>query len=96
MIPSYIEYYTIQKALEGALADSNDLSRGQHPPRDGSTLAADYVDAVDGEGRRSHQERQHHHRFGELAEEAAAGQQREPAAGVRRVGFAIARRPGNG
>ena len=26
MIPSYIEYYTIQKALEGALADSNDLS----------------------------------------------------------------------
>ena len=46
MIPAYIEWYTIQKALEGAVADSNDPSlttiRGAMQRR----LDVDYADAV--------------------------------------------------
>ena len=46
MIPSYIEHYTIQKALEGALADSNDLSTASIRRAVERRLAADYADAV--------------------------------------------------
>jgi Tfp pilus assembly protein PilV len=46
MIPAYIEYYTIQKALEGALADSNDLSVATIRRAMDRRLAADYADAV--------------------------------------------------
>ena len=46
MIPSYIEHYTIQKALEGALADSNDLSAASIRRAVERRLAADYADAV--------------------------------------------------
>jgi Tfp pilus assembly major pilin PilA len=48
MIPSYIEYFTIQKALEGALADSNDLSTATIRRAMDRRLAADYADAVVG------------------------------------------------
>lgn len=48
MIPSYIEHYTIQKALEGALADSNDLSVATIRRAMDRRLAADYADAVAG------------------------------------------------
>ena len=48
MIPAYIEYYTIQKALEGALADSNDLSVATIRRAMDRRLAADYADAVTG------------------------------------------------
>ena len=48
MIPSYIEYYTVQKALEGALADSNDLSTATIRRAMDRRLAADYADAVAG------------------------------------------------
>ena len=48
MIPSYIEHYTVQKALEGALADSNDLSTATIRRAMDRRLAADYADAVAG------------------------------------------------
>ncbi len=48
MLPSYIEYYTIQRALEGALADSNDLSVATIRRAMDRRLAADYADAVQG------------------------------------------------
>jgi len=48
MIPSYIEQYTIQKALEGALADSNDLSTATIRRAMDRRLAADYADVVSG------------------------------------------------
>ena len=46
MIPAYIEWYTIQKALEGAVADSNDLSLNTIRRAMEMRLAADYADAV--------------------------------------------------
>ncbi|MFO1314787.1 MAG: DUF4845 domain-containing protein [Burkholderiales bacterium] len=46
MIPAYIEYYTIQRALEGALADANDLSVATIRRAMDRRLAADYADAV--------------------------------------------------
>ncbi len=48
MLPSYIEHYTIQRALEGALADSNDLSVANIRRLMDRRLAADYADAVQG------------------------------------------------
>ena len=48
MIPSYIEQYTIQRALEGALADSNDLSTATIRRAMDRRLAADYADVVSG------------------------------------------------
>jgi Tfp pilus assembly major pilin PilA len=48
MIPSYIEYYTVQKALEGALADSNDLTVATIRRSMDRRLAADYADVVSG------------------------------------------------
>ncbi len=46
MIPAYIEYFTIQKALDGALADSNDLSIVSIRKAMDRRLSADYADAV--------------------------------------------------
>ena len=46
IIPAYIEFYTIQRALEGALADSNDLSVATVRRAMDRRLAADYADAV--------------------------------------------------
>jgi len=46
MMPAYIEYFTIQKALEGALADSNDLSVASIRKAMDRRLSADYADAI--------------------------------------------------
>jgi Tfp pilus assembly protein PilE len=46
MIPSYIEYYTIQKALESALADTNDPTLYNVRRAMERKLNADYADAV--------------------------------------------------
>ena len=46
MMPSYLEYFTIQKALEGALADSNDLTPTSIRRAMDRRLNADYADAV--------------------------------------------------
>ncbi len=47
MIPSYIEYYSVQKALEGAVADTNDLSAQAIRRAVERRLGADYIDSVD-------------------------------------------------
>lgn len=46
MIPAYIEYFTIQKALDGALADSSDLSVASIRRAMDRRLSADYADAI--------------------------------------------------
>ncbi len=46
MMPAYIEYFTIQKALEGALADSNDLTVASIRRAMDRRLSADYADAI--------------------------------------------------
>jgi uncharacterized secreted protein with C-terminal beta-propeller domain len=46
VIPAYIEYFTIQKALDGALADSNDLSPASIRKNMERRLNADYAEAV--------------------------------------------------
>jgi Tfp pilus assembly protein PilV len=46
MMPAYIEYYTIQKALEAAIADSNDLSTTSIRRAMDRKLSADYADAI--------------------------------------------------
>ena len=45
MIPAYIEYYTIQKALEAAVADSDLTTAGVRRAMD-RKLSADYADAI--------------------------------------------------
>ncbi|MEO8509285.1 MAG: DUF4845 domain-containing protein [Betaproteobacteria bacterium] len=44
--PAYIEYFTIQKALEGALADTNDPSLANVRRAMERRLNADYADAI--------------------------------------------------
>ena len=46
IIPSYIEYYSVQKALEGAMADTNDLSAQAIRRAVDRRLSADYIDSV--------------------------------------------------
>ena len=72
MIPSYIEYYTVQKALEGALADSNDLSHRDHPPRRGAPARGRLRGRRLRQGRRGHAGRQQDHRVRQLGEAAAS------------------------
>ena len=46
VIPAYIEYFSVQKALEGALADSPDLTRADILKRVERRLGADYIDSM--------------------------------------------------
>ncbi len=46
VIPSYIEYYTVKKAVAGALHDGNDMSTQAIRKSFGRRIAADYVDSV--------------------------------------------------
>lgn len=46
MVPAYIEFYSVQKALQGALADTNDLTIASVRRAVDRRLAADYVDSV--------------------------------------------------
>ncbi|HTQ01364.1 MAG TPA: DUF4845 domain-containing protein [Casimicrobiaceae bacterium] len=46
MIPAYIEWYTVQKALDAAIRDTNDPSVGNIRRSVERKLNADYVDAV--------------------------------------------------
>lgn len=46
MIPSYIEYYTVQKALAEALADTKDPTQANVRRFVERKLSADYVDSV--------------------------------------------------
>jgi Tfp pilus assembly protein PilE len=45
-IPSYIEYYTVTKAVEGAIADSKNLTPQEIKRNFDRRIAADYVDSV--------------------------------------------------
>lgn len=46
MVPAYIEYYSVQKALQGALSDTNDLSAVAIRRAVERRLGADYIDSV--------------------------------------------------
>ena len=46
VIPAYIEYFSVQKALQGALNDSNDLTRADVMRRIERRLGAEYIDSV--------------------------------------------------
>ena len=46
VIPAYIEYFSVQKALEGALADSKDLSKLDIRRLVERRIGADYIDSV--------------------------------------------------
>ena len=46
MIPAYIEYYTVQRALEEAISSTNDLSQTTIRRHVERKLNADYVDSV--------------------------------------------------
>jgi len=46
MIPAYIEYFSVKKALEGALADARDLSPAEIRRSVERRLNVDYVDSV--------------------------------------------------
>jgi hypothetical protein len=45
--PAYIEWYTVQKAVEGALTDTNDPSLNNIRTAMSRRLEADYADAVE-------------------------------------------------
>ena len=45
-IPSYIEYYTVLKAVEGAIADSKNLTPQEIKRNFDRRISADYVDSV--------------------------------------------------
>ena len=46
VIPAYIEYFSVQKALEGALNDSKDLSTAEIRRHVGRRLGAEYIDSI--------------------------------------------------
>ena len=90
VMPAYIEYYSVQKALEQALADAKDLNSAAEI-RSAFQKRADagYIESVQardieitkieerGDGQR------------ELEAQAAAGRQRQPVPRVRRLGDAL-------
>ena len=46
VIPAYIEYYSVQRTMEGALAESPDLTRADILRRIDRRLGAEYIDSV--------------------------------------------------
>ena len=46
VIPAYIEYFSVQKALEGALNDSKDLTKAEIRKLVDRRIGADYIDSV--------------------------------------------------
>ena len=46
VIPAYIEYFSVQKALAGALADSPDLTKADVRRRIERRLGAEYIDSM--------------------------------------------------
>ncbi len=91
VIPAYIEYFSVQKALEGALNDSKDLSRADVRRLVERRLGAEYIDSVHASDIEVDQVRQRDHGVGKLADQAASHRQRQHPAGVRRVRLAVAR-----
>ena len=46
VVPAYIEYFSVQKALQGALNDSPDLSKADVRRRVERRIGAEYIDSV--------------------------------------------------
>ena len=46
VVPAYIEYFSVQKALQGALNDSTDLTRADVRRRVERRIGAEYIDSV--------------------------------------------------
>jgi hypothetical protein len=46
VVPAYIEYFSVQKALQGALNDSPDLSKTDIRRRVERRIGAEYIDSV--------------------------------------------------
>ena len=46
VIPAYIEYFSVEKALQGALADSKDLTTADIRKLLERRIGADYIDSV--------------------------------------------------
>jgi hypothetical protein len=46
LVPAYIEYFSVQKALQGALNDSPDLTKNDVRRRVERRIGADYIDSV--------------------------------------------------
>jgi len=46
VVPAYIEYFSVQKALQGALNDSPDLSKSDIRRRVERRIGAEYIDSV--------------------------------------------------
>jgi hypothetical protein len=46
VIPAYIEYFSVQKALEGALNDSKDLTKAEIVRLLQRRLGAEYIDSI--------------------------------------------------
>jgi hypothetical protein len=46
MVPAYIEYYSVKKAVEGALAESATLSPSEIRKWFDRRIAADYIDSI--------------------------------------------------
>jgi hypothetical protein len=46
VIPAYIEYFSVQKALQGALNDSPDLTKADIRRRVERRIGAEYIDSV--------------------------------------------------
>ncbi len=46
VIPAYIEYFSVQKALQGALNDSTELTRADIRRRVERRIGAEYIDSV--------------------------------------------------
>jgi Domain of unknown function (DUF4845) len=46
VIPAYIEYFSVQKALEGALNDSKDLTKAEIRRLVDRRIGADYIDSI--------------------------------------------------
>ena len=87
--PSYVEYYTVQKALAQA---RRGIAYRQHPGDPARLrsqgVCASYVESVRPTDVAGEPRRQQAHRVGRVAARAAHGRQREHPAGVRRHGDA--------
>ncbi len=84
VFPAYMEYFSVQKALEGALADSKDLTKADIKKLVGKRIDADYIDSVNAGDIDVSKSGNVTTAVGELADQAAHGRQRQHPAGVRR------------
>ena len=94
VLPAYIEYYSVQKALEQALVDAKDLNSARRDPQRVPEARGRRVHRIRaGQGRRDFQDQERGDGQRELEPQAAAGRQRQPVPRVRGLGDAVATSP---